>query len=383
MTNSSIDRRPWPAVVLQTATLCALAVAALCAACSSETPPATPRGVVEKHAVFDGLQYRGVALQINTGLNAVETYVPLLTEIAGLGADSVLICSAGYMEHARAQAIFIDALKTPSQRDFVTILQEARKLNLRVILMPIVLLRYPRGSEWRGVIEPPEWADWWRDYRDFLKYFADIARDGQADLLMVGSELVSTEKYTSEWVKVIELARDRFRGGKLGYSANWDHYDPVKFWDKLDYVGMTSYYTLADRKNPSVDEIAKKWQPIRDDILKWQRKIGKPVILTEVGWCSQEGAATAPWNYYQNQNATTDGHEEQRRLYEGFLKAWNGSAGLAGVMWWEWSPGHGGASDFNYTPKNKPAEQVLRKWFADQRGLTSGKTTESSEGEQR
>ncbi|MBI5865581.1 MAG: hypothetical protein HZB38_13950 [Planctomycetes bacterium] len=146
----------------------------------------------------------------------------------------------------------------------------------------------------------------------------------------------------------------------------------MKFWDKLDIVGMTSYYTLADRKDPGVDEIVKKWEPIRNDILRWQRKVGKPIILTEVGWCSQEGAATAPWNYYQNQTASSAGHEEQRRLYEAFLKAWDKTSGLAGVIWWEWSPGPGGADDFNYTPRGKPAEQVLRKWFAEQRA--SGKS---------
>lgn len=349
-------------------------LAALCAlGCSGDA-----NGPSSAHAappalspiVGAGLHYRGVAIQVNQSQSAVEKYVPMLKEIADLGADTVLLCPAAYMEHARAQAIFIDAVKTPTPEDFKTILLEARKLNLKVILMPIVLLRYPRGSEWRGVIEPPEWADWWRDYRDFIAYFARIAREGQAEGMTVGSELVSTEKYTSEWVRVIEVARAEFPGGKLGYSANWDHYEPVKVWDKLDFVGMTSYYTLADSRNAGVDEIVRRWQPIRRDIEAWQRKVGKPIILTEVGWCSQEGAATAPWNYYQNQHATPAGLEEQRRLYEAFMKAWADSPALAGVIWWEWSDG-GGSSDFSYTPKGKPAEQLLREWFKAGRGVAA------------
>ena len=112
---------------------------------------------------------------------------------------------------------------------------------------------------------------------------------------------MSTERSTERWVTLIEAVRPRFYGGELGYSANWDHYRPVEFWDRLDFIGMTSYYTLADEKNPTVAEIVEKWQPIKRDILAWQRRIGKPILLTEVGWCSQEGAATAPWNYYQNQ----------------------------------------------------------------------------------
>jgi hypothetical protein len=332
-------------------------------ASAGESPAVMPAAA---KAVGPWRDYRGVAMQI-TQPDPLGVYVPLLREIAELGADSVLISPAAYMEHARAQAIFIDALKTPAPDEFAMLLREARKLGLRVLFMPIVLLKYPRGSEWRGVIEPPSWDDWWRDYREFVSYFADIAQAGEADAFMVGSELVSTEKYTSEWIRVVELCRDRFKG-KLGYSANWDHYEPVKIWDKLDFIGMTSYYTLADKKNPSIDEIAKRWDPIRENILKWARKTGKPLVLTEVGWCSQEGAAMAPWNYYQNQSASPAGLEEQRRLYEGFLKAWDGAAGLGGVFWWEWSSATGGESDFNYTPRKKPAEAVIRRWFAERRG---------------
>ncbi|TWT44245.1 hypothetical protein RAS1_06550 [Phycisphaerae bacterium RAS1] len=310
--------------------------------------------------------YRGLAIQLRTGFGPVERYGPLLREIADLGADTVMLCPCGFMEHARSQGIFVDVRKTPSPPDLVALTKEARRLGLRPIIMPMLLLTNPRGSEWRGVIEPPEWNDWWRQYREFIIHFADIARDGGAEALMVGSELVTTEKYTAEWIRVIEAAREHYPGGKLGYSANWDHYKPVQFWDKLDLIGMTSYHTLADKKNPSVDEIAAKWKPICDEVAAWQKKIGRPILMTEVGWCSQEGAAMAPWNYYANQVATPAGHEEQRRLYEAFIRAWNGSGALGGVIWWEWQE-TGGEKDYGYTPKGKPAETVLRRWFSESR----------------
>jgi len=128
---------------------------------------------------------------------------------------------------------------------------------------------------------------------------------------------------------------------------------------------MTTYYRLAERKNPSVSEIVAHWQPFYEELTQWLRQIGKPLVFTEVGWCSQEGAAMYPWNYYQNMRATPAGHEEQRRLYEAFLKVWDGVPGLRGVIWWEWTTDPGGPDDFNYTPRNKPAEQVLRRWFAE------------------
>src|SRR3712207_7890009 len=36
----------------------------------------------------------------------------------------------------------------------------AKSRNLRVVLMPIVLLDRPRGNEWRGVIKPESWDEW-------------------------------------------------------------------------------------------------------------------------------------------------------------------------------------------------------------------------------
>ncbi len=336
------------------------------------TTPASPS------EPFGYVPWRGLSIQVASGYKPVETYGRVLDEIAALGANTVLLSVAGHMEHATAQSIYIDARKVPPPEDFKAIVRHARQLGLKTILMPIVLLRNPRGSEWRGVIEPPDWDDWWEQYTEFVFYFTDIAREGQADALIVGSELVSTEKYTARWVKLIEAVRPRFWGGKLGYSANWDHYRPVEFWDQLDFIGMTSYFTLADKKDPTVDEIVQRWEPIRKDILAWQRRIGKPILMTEVGWCSQEGTAMAPWNYYQNQKATPEGLEEQRRLYEAFIRVWGGVPELLGATWWEWDAAPGGADDYGYSPKGKPAEQVLRRWFS---ALRKSPETRTSSGD--
>lgn len=365
--------------------LAALVVAAGAALFVWTAPPAaktsTAAGGAASAPAFDhnGPRYRGLAIQVASGFyKPMATYGPMLEQIADLGANAVLFCVPGYMEHARSQSIYLDVRKVPPPEDFKAIIRRGRELGLKSFIMPIVLLRNPRGSEWRGVIDPPDWDDWWEQYTEFVTYFADIARESEAEGLMVGSELVSTEKYTAKWHAVIAKAREHFYGGKLGYSANWDHYRPIEFWDKLDFIGMTTYNTLAEKPNPTVDELIAKWQPIKRDILAWQNGVGKPIIMTEVGWCSQEGAASAPWNYYQNQNATPEGLEEQRRLYEAYLRVWADTPELLGVIWWEWDMSEGGATDFNYTPKNKPAETLLRAWLKAGHPRTATSSAEQS-----
>lgn len=340
------------------------------------TRAAPPQASADTPSTETRTEKRGVAIQLTFGYRPLEHYIGQIDEIAGMGANTLLLSASAKMEHARSQAIWIDTRETPSAADFVEIIRAARARKLHVIVMPIVLLKHPRGSEWRGMIEPPDWKEWWSQYRDIIRYFADLAKEGGADTFLVGSELVSTERNTAEWLKVIELARKHFPG-RLGYSANWDHYKPIQFWDKLDVIGMTSYYTLAKRRGPTIEEIAETWEPIRNEILAWREKMNKPLILTEVGWCSQEGAATAPWNYYQNQRATEAGHEEQRRLYEGFLKAWDGAPGVEGFIWWEWTA-PGGKDDYGYTPRGKPAELVLRRWLSE--GGSAARATHTNGG---
>jgi len=311
----------------------------------------------------DDKPYHGLAWQIHHSKDAVEQARKLLPEMADLGADTVLISNAGYQEHAGSETFQIDPAVTPSDDQWRQIFKIAHDSGLRVILMPIILLSNPKGNEWRGVISPPSWDDWFEQYREFLLQFARVAQANHIEVLSVGSELVSAEKYTDRWRKLITDVRKVFTG-KLTYSANWDHYKVVEFWDHLDLVGMTSYYKLASEPKPSLQTLVDAWKPIKRGILRWQKEVAKPLLFTEVGWPSQEGAAIEPWNYYYKQEATKAGLEEQRNCYRAFIETWSDLPQVGGVLWWEWNDSPGGHEDYNYTPRSKPAEQELRAWFA-------------------
>jgi hypothetical protein len=322
-------------------------------------PPAPPQPLLENDE-----PYHGIAWQIHRSEDCVPKAERMLTQIANLGADTVLISNAGYQEHAGSATFEIDPAVTPSTAQWREIFSIAHSKGLRVILMPIVLLSEPRGTEWRGVISPPDWDIWFNQYREFLLHFARLAEENELEVLMVGSELVSTERFTDRWEAVIREVRSVY-GGKLTYSSNWDHYKVIQFWDKLDLVGMTSYYKLASEPGPSLQDLKDEWKPIKAGLLRWQKKVGKPLLFTEVGWCSQEGASIEPWNYYRHQKPTPEGLEEQRRCYRAFMDTWEDCPAVGGVIWWEWTDTAGGPKDFNYTPKGKPAEAELREWFAE------------------
>jgi len=311
-----------------------------------------------------GPPFYGLSWQVHQSQGIVEEARLMLGQIAELGADTVLISNPGYQENASSESFEVNEKVTPSREQWREIFKIAHDHHLRIALMPIILLSNPRGTEWRGVINPPSWDDWFEQYTKFVVYFAKIAAVNHVEIFSVGSELVSTERYTDRWRSVIREVRKVY-SGKLTYSANWDHYKVVEYWDDLDLVGMTSYYKLADEPVPTLDTLMREWAPIKEGILLWQSRIGKPLLFTEVGWCSQEGTAIEPWNYYYKQKATEGGLEEQRRCYRAFMDTWKNTPQVGGVLWWEWMNTPGGPSDFNYTPRGKPAEKELRAWFKE------------------
>jgi len=195
-----------------------------------------------------------------------------------------------------------------------------------------------------------------------IEFYAYIANNTGVDVMVVGSELVSSESKLQEWTDTIRDVRGIFHG-QLTYSSNWDHYTSVKFWDQLDMIGMNSYWKLGDNASVTTDQIVSSWRnPIQKDLLPFAAKQHRPVMFLEAGWCSLANSASASWDYTQEKEPID--LDLQKRLYEGFFQAWYGNPSLAGFMMWNWEPGDGGQEDRGYTCKNKPAEQVLRDWLA-------------------
>ena len=269
----------------------------------------------------------------------------------------------------------IDGFLTPGRDDkFIvigtkgfgkTLLLKAKRILYqregRAICLPSGnLLDKPIGDEWRGTIHPESWDDWWDSYRDMIQVFSSVAAVHHADMLVIGSELVSTEPMLEQWTKTIQLARSNFKG-KLIYSSNWDHYEAVTFWSQLDMVGMNSYWKMGPDRNVTVEQVQERWKEIQSDLFPFLKKVQKPLMFLEVGWFSQANAAHEPWDYTKPSEPLD--LELQSKLYEAFFRSWYGNPMLGGFSIWEWPPNTGGPEDKGYTPEGKPALEVLKTWL--------------------
>jgi hypothetical protein len=309
-------------------------------------------------------QFRGFTLQLQDASPDCP-YEKYIDEIAATGSNAICLSVAGYQENCASTSIFIDARRTPSTDRIKALIAQAHQRKLRVLLMPIVLLENPRSGEWRGKIEPRDWDDWWEDYNNYLLHYARVAQDAGVEILAVGSELISTEKdHADRWRGLIAGVRKRYKG-YLIYSANWDHFRPVSWWDAVDIVGMTTYYDLTSGKQPTVERLMKSWKPIRQDVLEWQKTIGRPIMFTEVGWPNQVTCAQYPWDYTRSPDQPDP--NAQANCFEAFFRTWIAEPSVAGYLVWEWRnyPGQvvDPKKDTGYVPCGKPAMAVIGKYY--------------------
>jgi beta-mannanase len=188
---------------------------------------------------------------------------------------------------------------------------------------------------------------------------AEVARRGGAKRLCVGSEMLSREHERKRWKALIDRVRMDAPELELMYSANWDHFEPVSFWDLVDVVGLTAYWELTKNLDASEKDLTGAWGLVKPKVLDFSRRLGRPLVFTEIGYPSLDGGAAWPWD--ETRKAPVD-LEEQRRAYLAVVRAWSDTRELRGIYFWNWF-GFGGAEDTNYTPRGKPAAAIVRDWY--------------------
>jgi hypothetical protein len=308
----------------------------------------------------DGFQ-RGVAL----GLFATDPewdYGSMLREIRALGATDVEIGVPWSQAGLEVPTIARRDGLSPSNATIQRTLRQAHALGLRVLLFPIVRVEVREPSEWRGRIrfEDPALADaWWASYAAFIGDMARLAHDEGVERLSIGSELLALEQERPRWEALIGEVRRNY-DGRLLYSANWDHFDGVAFWDLVDEAGVTGYFELTRKRAPSAEELNRGWRRAKDALRAFAHRAGKPLILTEVGYPSLDGANMRPWDETRKADVDVD---EQRQCYEVFADATRGASFIRGVYFWNWF-GIGGPNDTGYSPRGKPAAAVIERYFS-------------------
>lgn len=347
----------------------ALVVLFVGAGCSSsggdeeDTPPGpspTVSGPTHRPDDGDAGGFRGMTLPSwNTDDYAGPQAATYLRQIAATGARWVTFTPTWYQDRVTDSAIRTTK-ETAGDDSLRSIIRLAHDAGLKTMIKPHVDLT--KGGD-RAKIRPADRDAWFAAYQGFITHYAQLAADNGVEQLSVGTELAGTSQDGEHWSKVIAAVRERYRG-TLTYAANYDEYQNIPFWQDLDVIGIDAYWPLTEEATTDPARLRQAWQPIADELAAFAERRQRKILFTEAGYVSQRGTTTAPYSWTVSKS---DGDAEQAAAYEALLASFDDKSWWAGVCWWMWDdwPGSGEtAKDLAYTPHGKPAEDVLRKWWA-------------------
>ena len=245
-----------------------------------------------------------------------------------------------------------------TREGIVDIINLSHQQGLKVMLKPHV---WARGT-WVGDIEyssEEEWKRFEKSYAAYILSFAYLADSMKVEAFCIGVELKKVVVQRPQfWIELIDSVRSVY-SGPLTYAANWDNYENVTFWNKLDFIGIDAYFPVSSNKTPSVASCYNGWENDFNKIKAISKSTEKKVIFTEFGYRNIDYTGQKPWN--EEHNPTTNSEGQVNAYKALFCRFW-GQSWFEGGFLWKWHPEHlkaGGDANNRFTPQNKPVEQLI------------------------
>lgn len=259
----------------------------------------------------------------------------------------------------------VRGLTTPTDAELELVVDALHAARMTVALTPLPW--YFGGTAWRGGFQPVDRSAFFDSWRFHVGHYADLAQRTGVELLSIGTEQVSLHRETAQWRRTAAEARRRY-SGPLTYMApvNDAMLKTVGFWDALDVVSVSPYFSVSQRAVPTYGEVRGTWQGYGMRVLRdLSRKTGKKVLIAETGYVSAQYLGRAP---HVDKPSRVPAPEAQGAAYAGVLDALAATPDrrsfLLGIAWWDWNPLAAGPLDLSFSPRGKPAECVLAQHWA-------------------
>ncbi|GKX29977.1 hypothetical protein SH1V18_24570 [Vallitalea longa] len=271
--------------------------------------------------------------------------------------NTVIIALAALQDTAQSIEIDYTGNHMVSDEELIEMIAYAKKLGLEVILKPTVNVK---DGTWRAYINffdmdapcEPKWSDWFRSYTEYQLHYAAIAEKTKCMMIIIGCEMVQTERREREWRKLIQDVRNEYKG-LITYNTDKYQEDHVKWWDALDVISSSGYYPINDFDNQL------------DRIEQVIYKYNKPFFFAETGCPSRKGSSYEPNNWKLVGDVDLQEQEEYYRVLfdKTKLRKWINGFGL-----WDWSTllykEEEAVLDDGYNVFGKPAEKVIKENYS-------------------
>ncbi len=287
-----------------------------------------------------------------------------------------------------SRKVFLDFQFSSGELELTEITRALHDHGIRVVLKPCLTLL---DGAWMGRVDFPSsaqiegvhtryWEEWFASFTESAGYFAEFAEKNAIEGLIVGAEYYGTEGRGDEWRNVIRTVRSVY-SGPISYEftcASRKAY-PLEWFEDLDFLSY-SYYppacgsskdkdTFRNAPKVTLEEMIAYLQPRKARILSICERFGnKPIAFTELGVRSAHGCIANPCDF---QAETWYDGKEQADYMEAIFQTFKDIPQWLGLYWWKWDETQNRPQyhtdpnvDKGFTIQGKPAEEVLKKWFA-------------------
>lgn len=269
--------------------------------------------------------------------------------------DTVVLAIVALQDTPHSESIDYQGSHMPKDEELVEIIEYIKSLGLRVILKPMVNCR---DGVWRAHINffdkevpcEPKWSNWFRSYYEYQLHYARIAEETNCEMLIIGCELVQTERKEKYWRGLIKEIRNSYRG-LITYNTDKYQEEEVKWWDALDVISSSGYYPIN------------QWDKNLDRIEKVVKKYQKPFFFAECGCPSREGSSYIPndWTHVGELDL-----EEQSDYYTMMFEKCKNRKWMKGYVCWDWTSNMMEDPIINagYSVFGKPASNVIHHFYS-------------------
>ncbi|MEE9392107.1 MAG: hypothetical protein V3W41_06350 [Planctomycetota bacterium] len=243
-------------------------------------------------------------------------------------------------------------------------LRRVRDAGFKVMLLPrIESPAFFEGKKprWRGDIAMGNSGDWQRFHDRLEELLVEGARLAEAEgaaIYCLGLEyLESTRQFPDRWRAIIRSVRREYRG-LVTYSANWyREFEEIQFWDALDFIGIGAYFPLG-----AEGQLDLNWSKWRRRIEAVANRCERCVVFTEVGYPNLGDASRKPWDW-QSPESRRLAPRHQARCFEAMFLSFENRPWFRGLFVWQFHPDPKRAAPWEYDPRGKPAEDVIKHHF--------------------
>jgi hypothetical protein len=319
---------------------------------------------------------RGVTVgPIESGLHPGKgygspAYRRTLTEIRALHGNWVSLTPFGRVSDLSPSGVSL-TFEQPFDENRIAVgraIDQAHAAGLRVLLVPHL---WVESGGWRGELDPGGDDDWERfaaSYGAFLRAWATVARDHQAEMLALGVELRTwvTTAHAASFVALAHEIRALYPG-LLTYASNWDDVDDNVVLGELDLIGVNAFFPLTERTDATTEELIAGGERVAAKLSAVAERWGKPIVLTEFGYTTRPDPAVRPWEWPDKMSHVVVDEEAQARAYIGLLAPLMAERWLAGAFVWRLYADPDDVSqeaEWGFSPRGKLAELVLRDAYA-------------------